>query len=99
MNALGQAGGVAVDQRGVAQAVHQVIGMEVPAQGAKNIQQATGDDGGQALDGVEPAGGERALLRGHAIGGQHQQRQHCHRLAEHLQQVERVEVATDPLAG
>ncbi|MNG91141.1 hypothetical protein D3C79_500480 [compost metagenome] len=69
----------------------------MPAQGTEGVQQAAGDDGGQAFDGVEPRRSERALLRGHAIGGQHQQRQHRHRLAEHLQQVERVEIAADPL--
>ena len=73
--------------------------MEMPAHGAQGIQQTTGDHRRKALDRVEPGRGERAFLRAHAVGGQHQQRQHRHGLAEHVEQLQHVEVVADPLGG
>ncbi|MCY1313360.1 hypothetical protein D9M70_638740 [compost metagenome] len=65
----------------------------------QHIQHAGSKDCRKTFDGVEPGGSERAVLRRQATGSEHQQRDHRHRLTKHLEQLQDVEVVTNPLGS
>ncbi|MNS42119.1 hypothetical protein D3C72_744920 [compost metagenome] len=67
--------------------------------GGQRFDHPGSDHGRQAFYRVEPRGGERPVLRLDAAGGQHQQRQHRHRLTEDLQPLQDVEIVANPFRG
>ncbi len=67
----------------IAQVIHQAVGVVVLAGGAEGADHRGGDYPGEAADGVEPGRGEGSLDGRDDAGGEHQQRNHRHRLADH----------------